>query len=320
MLTSESTTTSLLISESVELSAALTATLASGADLRVLFIKGPAAVAAGVRPQRASADIDVLVHPEDTNKLLALLAERGWKKRPFADGVGIPMHSHTLYHPNWPSDIDVHFRFPGLDADPGESFDVLAQNCANHSFSGVSAPTPCHAGMALIQITHALRNLHLEDSRSSASQKDYAFLLDQTESLRWEELLAVMKGTKSLAAMKPFLYEAYPTLARDLVFPTPSEDWQSRTATRYRGTHRLVLLQRASWRNKPAIIYRSLFPPREHLAAKNLELLDAKYSTLVKYQLSRIFLFLRLMPQAAQESKRRIIQSEGDQFPKRDNS
>ncbi|GAA3672697.1 hypothetical protein GCM10023081_08790 [Arthrobacter ginkgonis] len=297
--------------EAVELAAALTASLCRERGLRCLFVKGPAAVAAGARPQRASADIDVLVHPEDMDRLLEALAERGWFTRPFEDGMGLPKHSVTAYHPHWPCDIDVHFRFPGLDADPAAAFAALERGSGTHRFAGVEAPVPPRGGLVLIQAVHALRNLHTDSHHMTNARADYDFLLGRGESApvlpAWEELTPLLDGTGAWAAMEPFLRDAYPEQAAGVSFPAASEDWIRRTFSSYGSTHKLVLLARAPWREKPRILWRSLVPSREALAVVDLSLLGADRRTLARHRRQRLLRFLGRLPLAVRQARRQVL-------------
>lgn len=298
--------------EALELSAALTAFLASEAKVRCLFIKGPAAVAAGMRPARASADIDVLVHPDDVNRLIESLAGQGWKLRPFIDGVGIPKHSHTAYHPQWPTDIDIHFRFPGLDADPVVAFECLAEESFSHDFGGVLGKVPARAGMLIIQITHAMRYWNQDGYAFQTAKSDFDFILRSEDPVSWAELRRIMDGTHSWAAMKPFLLEAYPEFVSGIVFPNPSEDWLSRTFQTFDGKLRMVALLRAPWRDRPRILYRSIFPTREELASGNLPLLEADRRTVTKHQWARLLAFAKNCPTIFRQILQSIRNSKND--------
>lgn len=307
MLTNESASgTRLNADESVELAAALTAFVASDAGIRCLFIKGTAAVAAKMRPVRASADTDVLVHPEDVDHLVRRLELRGWKLRPFTEGMGIPKHSHTAYHPQWGCDIDIHFRVPGLEADPADVFEVLDTDCSIHHFGGVPAKAPSRAGMLVIQATHALRNRNDDGDFSQSAKNDYEFLLRCTHRVSWDELSAMLEGTWSWAAMKPFLLEAYPEHVRDIDFPQPSDDWISRTNGISGGMQILLAFFRAPWRNKPGILFRSVIPSREDLAVGHLPLLEANRRTLARYRGIRILRIGRRVPVLLGQTKQRF--------------
>lgn len=288
--------TSLHNAEGLELAAALTAVIAEQAGIPCLFLKGPAASKVEMRPERPSADIDVLVHPLYVDSLVNELFKRGWKLRPFPDGVGIPKHSHTAYHPNWPIDIDIHFRFPGLDAEPAAVFNKLYEEASVHYFGGMKAKVPSLAGMLIIQITHALRYWDQDGRFFGAAQSDYNFLMQKALPISWETLVQALDDTGSWAAMKPFLLQKYPEQTRSIVFPDPSIDWSSRTIDTFEGKLRAVAFLNAPFSEKPRILLRSVFPTREDLAAGHLPLLEANFWVVMKYRFLRLKNFIFRIP------------------------
>jgi hypothetical protein len=143
------------------------------------------------------------------------------------------------------------------------------------------------------------------------ARADYDFLLDRGESApvlpRWEELTPLLDGTGAWAAMEPFLREAYPAEAAGVSFPAASADWISRTSSSYGSTHKLVLLARAPWREKSRILWRSLVPTREALAANDLSILTADARTLARHRRRRLLRFLRRLPLAARQVRRQLL-------------
>ncbi|QXQ09650.1 nucleotidyltransferase family protein [Paeniglutamicibacter sp. Y32M11] len=266
--------------EAVELAAALVASIAAEAGLQCLFIKGPAAVSIKARPPRASSDIDVLALPEEIDIFINRLKIHGWLIRPSEDGLGIPRHSHTLYHENWPSDIDLHFRFPGLEAKPEEAFAALNKQSTIHYFAGFKAFIPSFPGHVVIQITHALRNLpSTEIYHSKNAHSDYDFLRFSDKLPKWPIMKEILDGTDSWAAMRPFLEDAYPSYLEALSIHPPSEDWISRTTVGYGSTFKLMEFLRAPWRRKLIVLYRVFIPSREGLAVSNISILNANRKT-----------------------------------------
>ena len=152
-------TPSLSQSAGVELGHALAARIASDINARALMIKGPVASMQGLRPPRISADIDVLVEPRSVHKLCAALSARGWHA-PVTREVPrvLDLHSITLVHDEWPCAIDVHRSFPGLLAEPSDTFDALWGCRQRYEIAGQPVTVPSRAGMALILALHALRS------------------------------------------------------------------------------------------------------------------------------------------------------------------
>ena len=96
------------LSEAVPLAHALVDRIAEERGVRVLFIKGPTAVEQGLRPPRASLDVDALVDPARRHLLAARLADLGWvDEHPYTSPTVLPMHSLTYRHVSWPCELDL---------------------------------------------------------------------------------------------------------------------------------------------------------------------------------------------------------------------
>ncbi|HEV7171578.1 MAG TPA: hypothetical protein VGN50_01660, partial [Pedococcus sp.] len=122
--------TTLTLDEAVLLAHGLVQRLADSVGARVLFVKGPTAVAVGARPPRPSSDVDVLVDPASFETLCAAIEGVAWVRRhapmPVSRAADLAFdHSAHFIHEEWPCDLDVHFCFPGFFADPPAVFDAL---------------------------------------------------------------------------------------------------------------------------------------------------------------------------------------------------
>lgn len=149
------------LSEAVPLAHALVARVAEDVGVRVLFLKGPAAVAQGLRAPRVSVDVDALVDPARRSVLAGRLTELGWvDERPYTSPTVLPMHSLTHRHPSWPCELDLHDRFPGFFADPQEVFERLWAGRVSVEVAGRPIPAPDRAGQALVLALHELRDPH----------------------------------------------------------------------------------------------------------------------------------------------------------------
>ncbi len=167
----------LSVPEAVLLGHALVSRVAEGLGIRAFFIKGPASVIQGLRLPKVSGDVDVFVAPQDLDSMLQGLRERGWRDRP-VDPDTSPFHKHsvTIDHPEWPCCIDVHFRFPGMDTDPAEAFEVMWGNTEVLEIAGQDVRVPTKALGILILALHALRS-----PRVPACRQELEFLADLTE-------------------------------------------------------------------------------------------------------------------------------------------
>ena len=162
--------TALSTPEAVLLAHALVARLADDAGARVLFIKGPTAVAQGVRPPRPSSDVDVLVEPQSFEAVCAALERCGWELRApdsslqHAGDLAFEHSAHYI-HRQWSTDIDVHYLFPGFLAPPQQVFDALWSRRDSVQIAGVAVPAPDRLGQSLVVALHALRDPQFELSR-----------------------------------------------------------------------------------------------------------------------------------------------------------
>lgn len=255
----------LLLAEAVDLCHALVDWVAESLEIRVIFIKGPISGLQGLRRPKVSGDVDVLVSPADLDPLIKGLNSRGWTQRPTDfDESTFPVHSVTLLHPTWPNDIDVHFRFPGMERPATECFELLWSRTATFPLAGRPLKAPSRELGICILALHALRSPWLEDSKA-----ELAFLESITTSDMLPVILAVSDELMCRGALHPFLTAAFgPSYASDP--PPPSEEWRRRIAARSLGSARLIALLEGPWRARPAMLYQALNPSREALLAYDL--------------------------------------------------
>ena len=197
--------TTLALVEAVPLAHALVDRVARDHDVRVLFIKGPGAVAQGLRADRTSVDVDALVDPARRHVLAAALPALGWvDEHPYTSPTVLPMHSLTFRHVQWPCELDLHDRFPGFFADPQQAFETLWERRTTVRVAAQEIPAPDRAGHALILALHSLRDPH-ETWRQTELHDLERRLADDLgpEGLRDLAVLADALGAADTAA--PFL-------------------------------------------------------------------------------------------------------------------
>lgn len=267
---SESTATpggasTLLLAEAVDLCHCLVAKVADSLGIRVIFIKGPISGLQGLRRPKISGDVDLLVPPADLPLLLEGLGNRGWKQRPTDfDESTFPVHSVTLLHPMWPNDIDVHFRFPGMERPADECFEFLWRRTVDYPLAGRPLKAPSRELSICILALHALRSPWLEDSIA-----ELTFLKSITAPEMLPVLLAVSDELMCRGALHPFLLANFgPSYGSEP--PPPSEEWRRRVAARSLGSARLIALLEGPWRARPAMLYQALNPSKEALLAYDL--------------------------------------------------
>jgi len=153
--------TELALSEAVPLAHVAVDRVARDHDVRVLFIKGPTAVAQGLRAERVSLDVDALVDPSRRRVLVEALTELGWvDENPYTSPTVLPMHSLTHRHPSWPCELDLHDRFPGFFAEPQDVFEHLWARRSSVEVATQQVPCTDRTAQALVLALHALRDPH----------------------------------------------------------------------------------------------------------------------------------------------------------------
>lgn len=291
----EQHSTTLGSQESVLLSAALVAQICEVLRVRILFIKGPVAVQVGVRPPGDSSDIDVLVEPGKIHTVVESLADRGWQPRSNDDHRAYPIHSVTMFHLRWPTDIDIHFEFPGIDGPAESSFPMLWKHRQVFTLATRPVLGLDLTGATIFQALHALRAPSLAKNTS-----EFDYLLHEAPKPAWPELHELAAGIDALAAMKPYLLAAYPE-ATGVDFPDVSSEWLQRTTVSEPGVHRLLQLSSAPWNQRWALILRALFPPRTMIEGNNLPLIGASRTHLMRIRIVRWGSFLKALPSAVRQ-------------------
>lgn len=227
-------------------------------DARALVVKGLASDFHGLRTPRESADVDVLVAPEDVVNFVACLKQFGWHERVVLRLMArISEHARTFVHDEWPCDIDVHVDFPGLLREPVQAFDALWQTRTEIDVAGVRVAIPGRVACAILNALHT----QYSDPRGVLVREEYAQLVDNlrgavdsSELARTAQALGADRTAQNLLAdldVEPLTNaEAY---GRDL------REWRRLTGNGATTSAWVgYLLRRAPWRERPAIILDAL--------------------------------------------------------------
>ncbi|NQX11401.1 nucleotidyltransferase family protein [Microbacteriaceae bacterium VKM Ac-2855] len=229
-------------------------------------MKGPSAVALGLRPDRISTDVDVWIRPRDLRVLTARLEHLGWRERPLdrIDDI-FPVHSLTFYHASWGCDIDVHFTFPGCDGEPDAVFDVLMQHTIELPLAHVQVTTLDAIAHAIVIALHGLRT-----PWEPRNQRELSFLIDAIDRVQVPAMYACAEAMGCLPALAPFFRALDADRYARTDFGRPSSDWMIRTTARTSGSIRLINVINAPWRQKPHLVKLALFPSVEALRSVDL--------------------------------------------------
>lgn len=288
--------TQLSIPEAVLLGHALVSRVADSLGIRAFFIKGPASVLQGLRRPKVSADVDVFVAPADLAAMVQGLRERGWRERPVdPDSTTFPKHSVTVDHPEWPCCIDVHFRFPGMENDSADAFELMWANTKDLEVAGQNVRVPAKPLGILILALHSLRSPQLP-----ACRKELEFLSELTiKDSHAASILSISSETGSLAAMRPFLENLLPE-ATTVEWPETSTEWRNRLMAKEPGSARLIALAQAPLRDKPRMLFRAVFPVREVHLSRDIYA-DMSFRGRLRQHRDRWVRFLRAAPRIVKD-------------------
>jgi hypothetical protein len=220
---------SLTLEEAVPLGYVLVDRLAKRHDVRCLAIKGPVLAAHGLREPRRSRDIDVLVDPAGLSHFTEVLSRYGWETLPQAQGPRLLQHhARVVRHNRWPCEIDAHWWFPGLFADPRAAFQLLWERRQVVPLAQQVIEAPDRASSTLIFALHMLRDPH----RQAARIKDLVQRLERWTLNDREEVwdLAVrLDATESLQPLAERLRTGRPrTPGADTRSSSQQKAWSAR--------------------------------------------------------------------------------------------
>lgn len=299
------------MSEAVPLAHALVARLAQLEGVRILFIKGPTAVALGARPPRPSTDVDVLCEPAGLERLGPALERCGWRRREHKSSAPrlryaskyLFEHSVHYIHDEWPCDLDIHFNFPGFLAPDGVVFEALWRR---HTTIQVAHwPVRCAdlLGQAAIVALHGLR-----DPQSGHTASDLDFV---RQSLRREssemaaELAALAVSTGSCETLQPLLAAVdAPDATSAWSDPELLRRWQVRRE--HSGAYRtfwLIELRHTRWRERPLMVRRALLMPVDELYSRHVGLPRTGWNT-ARLHVARWMRAVRYLPRGLRASRR----------------
>lgn len=239
--------------------------LGDRSGIRVLLIKGSSAAVQGLRPERQSTDVDVLVHPRDHGRFLALCETHGWHRRPESlSWSAFITHSVTLIRDSWPCDIDLHRSFPGLIGEPGEIFDRLWSRSVELDDFGHAVRCPGRADHVVVLVAHALRSPH--DGRSKSDLAELRSRVLNGTSVTVEEYMGAARGLGAERSTADFLRSVgHDVVLDDLVAEEVLWDVHRRAVS-----HTLdwfALVSEASWTERTRLLWRGLWPNRTDLQA-----------------------------------------------------
>lgn len=183
----------------VHLAHAALESIASASGVDLLHIKGPSADAS-LRPsgESSSTDADVLVRPSQIHRLTDALRRHGWREVIPVRSNAVLHHSTNWHHPEL-GQADIHLRFPGIQIEAEDAFDVLTKDHGTTQIAHCPCRVPTLDVQRFILLLHAARSPQsherdIELSWGRASNHHRAAVQDLSRRLDAEVALAAATG------------------------------------------------------------------------------------------------------------------------------
>lgn len=254
--------------EATQLAAALTQSIADTHGIRLLLLKGSVLAEHGLRPPRASSDIDILVEPGRVEEFRGLLEGFGWMARPTVSFNDADLgHALSFFKDGWPCDIDLHSFWPGFLAEPGVAFDALWARRVSLLFAHQRCQAVDRLGGILVLALHILRS-NPEEGRH---RLELGHLLDQQldeDERRVLGELAIATGSAATAGelLRRLGVRVEPSIEEEADERLTA--WVIRTRTGSNPFHLWrALLARTPWSGRPALVARALWPTSADIRA-----------------------------------------------------
>lgn len=260
--------------EAIPLAYVLTARIAAHAGVRLLAIKGVVLSHHGLRAPRVSADVDVIVHPDDLETFVAAMEASGWRCPPEATAPKVmATHAVNLVNDHWPIGVDAHHRFPGFLAPAGEVFDEMWRRKVAIDQAGHQMWATDLSASAAVLALH-----HLRERDDPGNQQAFANLVEMAGSRMSATDLVDLADFSTAAGCTSTLGPLFTALGAAPGAQHPAEangiaEWNWATTANRNEVWRHAWKQTEWWR-RPAFLLRSFQPDEERL--RELHFRDAE--------------------------------------------
>lgn len=270
--------------------------------IRTLSIKGPVLTHHGLRPVRVSADADVWADPAEWSRLSAALLALGWGKRTeYEQPKLLGEHSITLVRDGWPTDIDLHRMYPGCFAPAHTVFEAAWSRRTQVEIAGMPVAATDRAVSLVIMALHALRDLQIKPDLAEYRLAERALREPDAYELRREvgEFAVEAGAAHPLAELLDGIVDDLGPEPEAMLYWRINQHAYGRSGT----TNWLVGLRFARWRDKPAILWRAVWPNRSYLAMEDARL-AASTGGRLRLRLRRLRRGIRRMPTVISKTRR----------------
>jgi hypothetical protein len=201
-------------------------------------------------PADAPADVDVLVSPRHFARALAALRAAGFSSAmPGVADDEVALHSTVLRAPGGP-EVDVHRSFPGLDADPSRSWEVLCEGRRSAELGHYPVPVLSDDLQLLLAAAAAAR-----DGAGSIAARRVSGAVAQAD---WAAVVVQARRMQADGTLRAGLTVAGHSELADLLAlgPVPHRFASARS----RGELRLEEVLSQPWRRRLRVAMRELWP------------------------------------------------------------
>jgi hypothetical protein len=179
----------------------------------------------GLRPMN---DLDLLVHPADEARMLAILTElgyrkiaRGWKHIALSrsDGAG-PIVSYEGEHPDNPRSVELHVRV-------AEQFWGIRYDLTSEAWAGSAPETLLGAQAQVLQPAALLHHLAVHASSDTIARRlrllhlhDIALVVGRVDRVGWDEIVRAVQARHEERLVYPALLltsRYYPVIPTDVL-------------------------------------------------------------------------------------------------------
>lgn len=277
------------------------------AGIPVLQIKGPTVALWLYSPgERPWGDVDVLVAPAQMNDALAVLGRHGFGETfPGVNRGTSTDHAISVRRADparGRDEVDVHDRFPGIDADPDRAFAILWARRRPVQLAHIDVWFPDPAAVAILTVLNTART-----SESTQARRDLGRLVRDADLLDWTDVVDLARSLDALAGLRAGL--ELDAGGRRIIATTRlqhvevSAQWRLRLAGAPRTALRLDELAGLPRSERAAAVGRWLFPPPAIMRMRDPRAAGGRLPLAVAY-LRRLGDGVRALPSSVRELRR----------------